>query len=224
LTEENNANLFTYCPIQVQDGLRIQYQNLISRLPPRPHCETLVKVFFDSINWLYLVVDEALFREQFEEWVHNAPRILARGGPEGLTQDFQYFPALLFQMVAQSLQFVSIHDDRFDDLKRSPAQSLLELSAEYSELGVSIASLLGRHRPSLLCVQQEFLRASWLKNAGRMVESWHTIGQAVREAQEIGLHREPKVPTVGKAQFINENLWMGELRKRIWNSMYIWES
>jgi hypothetical protein len=35
-------------------------------------------------------------------------------------------------------------------------------------------------------VQQLFLAATWYKAAANFVQGWHTLGTAIREAQEIG--------------------------------------
>lgn len=35
-------------------------------------------------------------------------------------------------------------------------------------------------------VQQLFLTASWFKSEARFTESWHALGAAIREAQELG--------------------------------------
>ena len=41
-------------------------------------------------------------------------------------------------------------------------------------------------------VQQLFLTASWYKSESKFVESWHALGAAIREAQEIGLNKHLK--------------------------------
>jgi hypothetical protein len=126
-------------------------------------------------------LDETIFSEQLSDWWNSAYSILATKSTKPLPNDLKYFPSLLFQVLAQALQFLPTeYDHSLEDLKLGAEQSFSELSEEYSECGVAIASLLGRHNPSLACVQQEFLRASWLKNSGRITEAWHTIGQAVR--------------------------------------------
>jgi len=39
---------------------------------------------------------------------------------------------------------------------------------------------------NLTRVQDLFLKAAWLKAESLLVQSWHTLGMVIREAQEIG--------------------------------------
>jgi hypothetical protein len=43
--------------------------------------------------------------------------------------------------------------------------------------------VLGRHRPTIVAVQHDFMRALWLKDCGRGTESWHALCNATRLVQ-----------------------------------------
>lgn len=151
------------------------------QLPARPFCETLVKLFFEAVNWHYGVLDKEVFLELYDTWWQEGYRILMDGGPRRLPPDLQMFPALLYQVLAQALQFLPRdHDPDLHHLKLGASQTFSELSAEYSECGMDLVAAIGRENATLVCVQHDFLRASWLKNSGRVAESWHSLGQAIR--------------------------------------------
>lgn len=154
---------------------------MVRQLPARPYCEVLVTLFFEAVNWHYGVLEKEVFIELYETWWQQGYQLLTEGGPRCLPRDLQLFPALLYQVLAQALQFLpSQHDECLHHLKMGPSQSFGELSAEYSECGLEIVAAIGRENATLICVQQDFLRASWLKNSGRVAEAWHSLGQAIR--------------------------------------------
>lgn len=49
-----------------------------------------------------------------------------------------------------------------------------------------LSSSIPRGQGGILQVQQLFLEAAWWKSEASMVESWHVLSAAIREAQEIG--------------------------------------
>ncbi|PLB53289.1 hypothetical protein P170DRAFT_404297 [Aspergillus steynii IBT 23096] len=139
-----------------------------------------------------------------------------------LSMEMRYFPALLFQVIALSLQFVPTG---WDVWSRLPAAGILA-SEQYSDLGDELLSLLGRPGLALVAVQADFLRSSWLKNCGRGIESWHTVGSAIRQAQELRLHQQKEIHqthhlNVGKTLSL---FWYEENKKRLWINLFVWDS
>jgi hypothetical protein len=152
-----------------------------------------------------------------------------------------HFPALPFQVIAIALEFLlsdtstprlmPIHNDT----------SRHRLSGRYSSKGMDLMDILGRYRVTLTSVQQDLLRAVWLKVFGRGSESWHALGNAVRfvfpphkshtkvdgnsrQAQELNLHVQSKIDQSGTD--IGETLrrlWYDEYKKRIWIVLFIWD-
>lgn len=49
-----------------------------------------------------------------------------------------------------------------------------------------LSSSIARGQGGILQVQQLFLEAAWWKSEAHMVEAWHALSAAIREAQEIG--------------------------------------
>lgn len=131
----------------------------------------------------------------------------------------------LFQCLALSLQFQPLDFDcSLDSLKYAAGMSFDDLASDYSESGMSIMALLGKRHTTLVAVQAGFLRTSFLKNCGMIPESWHSLSQTIRDAQEIGLHKtsieswKPERP-----EDTYENLWVEQLRRRLWVIISVWD-
>jgi hypothetical protein len=152
----------------------------VRRLPPASACESLFQIFFGDLNQLNSAVDETIFREELSCWKELAYDILLDHGPDRLPERLRYFPALLFQILALALQFVQTSSDPLiQELKLSPSQTFAQLSREYTECGVAIAELLEKSRPTLMAVQQSFIRDWWLINNGDLIQAWNHSGQTV---------------------------------------------
>jgi hypothetical protein len=104
------------------------------------------------------------------------PNLVKYLRPEDHSRELQYYPAVLFQVLALTLQFLSPDEPVLSKLSTNELSS----PQEYSDMGEELLSLLGRQAATVAAVQADFLRSSWLKNCGRGVESWHTLGRAIR--------------------------------------------
>jgi hypothetical protein len=168
-------------PPHVQHKIRSDYYGLVRRLPSKAHCEILIRNFFSGINNVNCPLEETFFREQLRRWWDLAYSILLERGPEELPEDLKFFPALLFQVLAISLQFLPrSYDSRLCELRFGPTQTFVDLSREYSSCGVATAQLLKRSKPTLVGVQQSFLRDSWLVNEGDILTAWEHSGKTVK--------------------------------------------
>lgn len=151
-------------------------ESLIAKLPPRSILEVLVSLFFDEVNSHYFILEKYYFNELFSRWppTEDIQPVKYLNSVQ-LSTELRYFPALLFQVIALSLQFLP---PDWDDLSGSSHE--VSTSRTYSDLGDKFLYLLGRPGLTITAVQADFLRSSWLKNCGRAVEAWHTIGYAIR--------------------------------------------
>jgi hypothetical protein len=166
---------------QIQSRIRAEYYGFVRRIPPQPICEILFQVFFEGPNWLNSPLDETIFREQLQSWRDVAYDILVENGPESLPDELRYFPALIFQVFAVSLQFLpATPDPRLDVLKFAPSQTFAQLSKEYTDCGAALAGLLVKTKPTLVAVQQSFIRDLWLTNNGELIKAWNHSGQTVK--------------------------------------------
>lgn len=206
------------------------YHRLLTTIPPRPYTMLLVKVFFAECNWIYGVVHAGSFHRLLDEWYQcctsDNPPVPAHGGSGNgeKRRQLSQFPSLLLQVLAVALQMLPReHFEQMSQLDILGKPDFKGLSTTYSNAACELATLLARSQTTLPRAQQWFLRASWLKSEGRAVESWHALGQAIREAQELGLHREqPRGFGAGTPEDF-PSLWRREIEKWVWVNLYIWD-
>jgi hypothetical protein len=133
------------------------------------------------MNKLYVAFDEFMLREQLERWWSISYDILLTKGPDGLPKDLLYIPALIYQLLALSLQSLPFpYDSRLDDLKFGPSQTFAALSREYSESGVDVAKIVESTGPSYIGVLHSSMRDLWLNNNGDALGSWNHSRETIK--------------------------------------------
>ncbi|KAL6826486.1 hypothetical protein V8C40DRAFT_216562 [Trichoderma camerunense] len=198
-------------------------ESFVAKLPPRSVTEALVDFFFDEVNWHYFILERLYFNDLFSRWPpKERTEPVKYLKPTQLSTELRYFPSLLFQVIALSLQFLP---PDWDVLPK-PSLRALATSRTYSDLGDELLHFLGRPGFAIATVQADFLRSSWLKNCGRGVESWHAVGNSIRQAQELGLHRQREIYQSSETN-VEETLsmfWYEQHKKRIWINLFVWDS
>ncbi|KAI9734182.1 MAG: hypothetical protein M1818_006611 [Claussenomyces sp. TS43310] len=204
-------------------GLREKYKSLIRQLPARTYVDKLVATFFREVNWQYSFLDPTTFTEYLQNWNDLSFEVLNKG-PQDLPRDLRFFPGLLFQVLALALQFQPLdYEPSLDSLKYVSSMSFDDLASDYSESGLGVLTILGKRDITLVAVQTGFLRTAYLKNSGQVTESWHCLGQAIRDAQECGLHKDTIAAASDSAEEALEAVWLLELRRRTWTSLCLWD-
>ncbi|KAM0553842.1 hypothetical protein ACHAPJ_007188 [Fusarium lateritium] len=207
-------------------ALREKYKALIRQLPAKIFIEKLVEMYLRGFNWQYYPVDPDIFYAQLDEWNSLPLSTLSDIGPRGLNPELRVFPAVVFQIIATALLLLPERPDpTFDALKFAGGMSFEDLAVEYSESGQAVIDLLGKKHLSLATVQAQFLRASFHKFTAKVTDAWHTIAVAIRDAQDIGMHRDsldPK-PKDASVESILENQWHIQRRRRMYLLLAIWD-
>lgn len=147
----------------------------------------------------------------------------ARNQPYSLDPTVRCFPALLFQVLAQALLFQPMpHDSGLNDLKHAPDMDLVDLATEFSDAGHQIASMFGIRETALTKVQARLQEACFQKTTGLVREAWHTLGGAIRDAQELGLHR------LGTAEAPSplgpEQAQQDRMGRKVWIVLHLWDA
>ncbi|KXX73837.1 Multidrug resistance regulator 1 [Madurella mycetomatis] len=202
-----------------------RYKSLIRQLPARRHITSLAAIYFHHFNWQYYALDAATFHGQLEQWYRIPFATLAH--PDQLPTEMRAFPGLVFQMLAVALLVVEGTDDEEElaGLKYAGGMSFEDLAGEYSDVGMEVLAVLGKRGMGVNNVLAGWVRASVLKYLGLVTESWHAIGSAIRDAQEIGLHRDaldPK-PEGDSVEAVLENQWEIQRRRRVWMTLVVWD-
>ncbi|KAM0419364.1 hypothetical protein ACHAPD_002923 [Fusarium lateritium] len=207
-------------------ALREKYKAIIRQLPARDYIDKLVEMYLHSFNWQYYVIDPDIFYTQLQEWNSLPFSVLSDIGPRGLNPELQAFPAVVFQIIATALLLLPERSDpTFDSLKFAGGMSFEDLAIEYSESGQEVVDLLGKKHLSLATVQAQFLRASFHKFTAKVTDAWHTISVAIRDAQDLGMHRDSLDPKAADSsvESILENQWLIQRRRRIYLLLAIWD-
>ncbi|KAL8380714.1 hypothetical protein RB595_005137 [Gaeumannomyces hyphopodioides] len=213
-------------------GTRERYRSLIRQLPARVYIEKLVEVFFEKFNVQYYPLEYDVFMAQLAEWNSLPFSVFTTVGPRGLSPSLRAFPAVLFQVVAMGLLTLGNDESHpvYDALKYAGDMTFEDLACDYSESGVAVLSLLGKQQMSLNTVQAGFIRCSFLKYMAQVTEAWHAIGAAIRDAQEIGLHREGQDPRPATsadgedaAAAVLRNQWEVQHRRSLWHMLCLWD-
>jgi hypothetical protein len=111
----------------------------------------------------------------------SSMKMLTKEGPNGLPKEIRCFPALIFQVLAITLQFISgPYEAEIDELRFGPSQTVVELSKEYSDCGVYLSNMVGNAKLTLIGVQHSSMRDWWLLNAGDLMNAWMHSRQTVR--------------------------------------------
>ncbi|KAF2013336.1 hypothetical protein BU24DRAFT_349594 [Aaosphaeria arxii CBS 175.79] len=205
-----------------QTALDHKYRSLVRQLPSKEHIDILVQHFFSDINWHYDVIDEITFRQQLENW-RSIPYSAHSNAISVLPADVLAFPSLLFQLMAHALLHQPVADgtcSRLESLKYASEMTFVDLACDFSEAGFSTLETIGKNEVTVVAVQSGILRASLLKNTGNVIEAWHVLGTAIRDAQEIGLHAESTSQTPSASI---DAQWDKEMRRKIWFVLHNWD-
>ncbi|KAL6900606.1 fungal-specific transcription factor domain-containing protein [Trichoderma evansii] len=177
-------------------------------ISPRPYTDMLLKNFFDNINYHYGVLHQPSFMAVYVDWWSQRRDAQSLRNPLAMA-----LTCLILRICANSTQFLSPHAS--SQLELDLGDSIENLSKTYHDAAQIISGFLSPGTGGLLNAQQLFLAATWHKGQADFVRSWHELGAAVRQSQEIGIHTDV---------FSNEmNEFDLEMRRRLWCALYTWD-
>ncbi len=166
---------------QAQINDRSEYYSYIRRIPSKDHCDKLFQFFFSHVNAQCSPLDQIIFEEQLACWWGLAHSVLTKDGPNGLPKEIRCFPALIFQVMAITLQFITgPYEAEIAELRFGPSQTVEELSKEYSDCGVSLCDIVGDAKLTLIGVQHSSMRDLWLLNTGDLANVSANSRQTIR--------------------------------------------
>ncbi|KAI0829489.1 fungal-specific transcription factor domain-containing protein [Trametes gibbosa] len=168
--------------------------------PERDLADKLVDAYFARFHFLMPVLDKPDFLRKYRKLMDS------RDKPES-KRDHPAFIALMCSMFAVASRFV---DDprlkKFDNLDDG-GMGMVYLERALILHYTSYPTIQVEH------VQCFLLMSSFLCSVNCLPQAWQLVGQAVRAAQDIGLHRTPKWLTT-------LTLIEKETRRKIWWGVY----
>ena len=201
-------------------SLTSRYRNLVALLPPAAISKSLIDTYFKEVSWYTSTLDRYYFEADYRSWIKAYDATCVTG----LSRDLQFFPALLFQVLAVAVQFLDPEILATRLLNVQDPTSRERLSHRYSTAGVEIMSVLKRHNPTLSSIQHDQIRSLWLKCCSRGTESWYALTDAIRQGQDLGLHIQSEVPQGQDVGETLSRLWFDEHKRRIWVALFIADS
>ncbi|KAJ5356483.1 hypothetical protein N7517_011092 [Penicillium concentricum] len=211
--------------IPLPEATRQELCGIFARLPHRLVVRELIDIYFAEANWYFAVLEQYYFEKLYNSWCIHNDCLTEHGQLPDLPPDLLHFSALLFHVLAVSLQFLSPDTNCSRALRVDSFTARDRLSSNYSTSGVEIARIAGALDPTITTVQNDLMRALWLKNCSRGREAWHALGSAIRTAQELGFHQQSKVyqtPRSTLEETLTE-LWYDEYKRRLWIKLFSWD-
>ncbi|KAL7930244.1 N-terminal binuclear Zn cluster-containing/DNA binding domain-containing protein [Trichoderma chlorosporum] len=177
-------------------------------VPPRPYTDILVKNFFDSVNYHYGILYQPSFMAVYVDWwLHR------REAQSFRNTSTIALTCLILRICANSTQYLSPQTS--SKLELDLGDSVQNLSKSYHDAAQNISNCLSPGSGGLVHAQQLFLSATWHKGEADVVRSWHELGAAVRQAQEIGVHMDLRSDQMSEFDL--------EIRRRLWCALYTWD-
>lgn len=144
--------------------------------------KALLGLHFSDDNWSFPVLDEHQFGNLHISWKESFELFVKHKDVECFTPDLLYFPALLFSVLAISLQWLPLDSSTAQALNIHTFSDCDIVSQRFTDIGSKLVDLLGRQHPTLTSVQYDLSKAMWLKNCGRGAEAWQSLGSSIRYA------------------------------------------
>ncbi|KAH0350556.1 hypothetical protein KCU83_g4806, partial [Aureobasidium melanogenum] len=196
---------------------------LAAQLPDPYVITKAFNYYFDEVHWRYNVGQRYYMNKQLDDWkaVVQSPA----SQQIGIDKNLPYFVAFSFQLLAVILQYMRPDREISRLLGATNSKSAAHMSWRYNDVASELMLMLGRHNGTITVVDYDLLRACWLKNNGRGIESWYAISDGVRQAQQLNLHREPRFPPSDLDASKNlEQFWFQEYGRRVWINLFCWDS
>lgn len=171
---------------------------VISVLPSKDQSDILIGKYFEVVDPIYPMIDQAAFRQDYDDvWaLPQTDRIHVDGS----------MIALMFVMLAMGTQFVPLP---------SPAQK--EQTAEFyvsaSHQALRMVSYLSR--PSLRSVQTMVLVTYFLMNDNHGSDAYAFAGILIRQAFALGLNRDPSLVVP------NASPYEMQQRRKLWQAVFL---
>lgn len=173
--------------------------------------DCLVQNFFKEVNWIYETMHSSTFLTRYESWW----TMLAVNQIEEVE-----FCVLLLRICAYSAQFLPSRAYTADTICGVSITSIREHCCRVANTLSRVFEFIGGPR-SLTSVQHLSFAACYLMNEGRMKDAWYVISDAIRLAQDLGMHLEVTAAITTTRSHFNE--LEKEIRRRAFWNLYIWD-
>ncbi|RAH87586.1 hypothetical protein BO86DRAFT_351511 [Aspergillus japonicus CBS 114.51] len=181
-----------------------EMEKAIRIVPPKPYTDILVQHFLSEINPQYYCLYPPTFSHDYATWWSG------KAAGQALTPEFT---CLLLHICACASLYLDF--DARQKLETELGESAQNMAEQYHHTAKQLSSTIAPGKGGLTQVQQLFLNAVYYKSEAQFVESWHALGAAIHQAQELGMHKSSAKAIVSEFE--------REMRRRIWCILYTWD-
>ncbi|TWU78202.1 hypothetical protein ED733_007866 [Metarhizium rileyi] len=169
-----------------------------------PSSYVLVQNFLTDANFHYYIIYPPSFLEEYRTWWS----LRSENRPLGMQ-----WTCLLLMVCACSTQYANLELQR--KLEMELGQNPQKLTEQYHNAARELHGAIPVGNNHLLNVQSLLHSCYWYKSEARFVECRHVLSAAIREAQELGIHKETVAGHMSEFD--------REMRRRIWCILDTWD-
>lgn len=170
-------------------------------LPSREACEGLIQIFQSNINQSWYIFNKKYFEHDIIDFVYNAQE-------QGTRDQCLHKVALLHLTLALGLYFANLSHNPVEKLLTPEMTSTAFFNSGFNIVRNTVDD------GKLWLTEAYFLIHFYYQSKGNRSTSWLMLGNAIRNAQALGLHRK----------YINESYTDKQVachRRKLWVSLYV---
>ncbi|KAG6844386.1 hypothetical protein H0H87_007290 [Tephrocybe sp. NHM501043] len=190
-------------------------ENLIHSIPPVTITTALLKEYFTESNWRFGIPEDWFRTACSQMW-----NVLEYPGPHGLQINANWL-SLFFAVLAcapMSRSHTNPSETDNSDQWLSCALMARRIAEDDYMHKPNISLMVSAADGTVLSCLAVPLLCSYLAQRGRVSEAWKLVGNGIRSAEAVGMHRDPEWK---QWQVMSKDEVL--LRRRAWWGLYIWD-
>ncbi|KAG6920136.1 hypothetical protein DXG01_004902 [Tephrocybe rancida] len=200
-------------PGVMSNSLIARVEDLIRDIPSKSLTTVLLEAFFTESNWRFGIPEEWFRAACAQMW-----NILEYPGPHGIQINANWL-SLFFAVLAYA---PTLHTDPREHDTRDQYFSCALMARRIAEDDYmnkpNISLMVSAADGTVLSCLAVPLLCSYLSQRGRVSEAWKLVGNGIRNAEAVGMHRDPEWR---QWQVMSKDEVL--LRRRAWWGLYIWD-
>ncbi|GLB37841.1 hypothetical protein LshimejAT787_0408920 [Lyophyllum shimeji] len=192
-------------------------EEVIRNIPSRPITTDLLAAFFTQMNWRFGIPEKWFTTACAQMW-----SVLEYPGPHGMQINANWL-CLLFAVLASAPTSATRAPDNADDSDYadryfSYAMTALRIAENDYMNKPNLCLMVSAADGTVLSCLAVPLLCSYLSQRGRVSEAWKLVGNGLRNAEAVGMHRDPdwwQWQVMSKDEAL--------LRRRAWWGLYVWD-
>ncbi|KAH8701496.1 hypothetical protein GQ44DRAFT_778617 [Phaeosphaeriaceae sp. PMI808] len=173
-------------------------------MPPRSITDDFVNHFLNVVNHCYGAIYGPALTDRYVQWWTD------RANGNRLSPEFT---CLLLRICAYSVQYLAPALRKMIEFELACDSQIL--NDRFASTAEQLIRSSEASNTTIERVQEQFLKGAWPKSESKIVESWHALGCAIRQAQELGIDKDAGIESLSEFDI--------EIRRRIWTLLYIWD-